>query len=224
MVGTEFAQPESAQSEFAQSESAQFGFAQSGARVGFALFETPVGCCGVAWRDGDIVRVALPARPGGRDEAAARAATRAYLAAAQPDSVEGTPPPEVAAAIDGMIALLAGEPTDLTGIRVDLDGLPEFHQRVYEVTRAIPPGSTLTYGEVAARLGMPGAAQAVGQALGRNPVPIIVPCHRVLAAGGALGGFSAPGGAATKQRILRIEGALPAPAPALFDDLFADSQ
>ncbi|ADP84855.1 methylated-DNA--[protein]-cysteine S-methyltransferase [Pseudofrankia inefficax] len=193
------------------------------AGVGFALFGTAVGCCGVAWRDEVIVGVALPARPDGADEIAGHAATRASLAAEHPDFVEGEPPPAVAAAIDGMIALLAGEPIDLADIRVDLDGMPDFHRRVYEVTRAIPPGSTLTYGEVAARLGMPGAAQAVGQALGRNPVPIIVPCHRVLAAGGALGGFSAPGGAATKQRILRIEGALPAPAPTLFDDLFADS-
>jgi methylated-DNA-[protein]-cysteine S-methyltransferase len=85
--------------------------------------------------------------------------------------------------------------------------VPAFHRAVYAVARAIPPGETLTYGEVARRLGDPGSARAVGQALGRNPFAIIVPCHRVVAAGGATGGFSAHGGAATKRRILAIEGA-----------------
>jgi methylated-DNA-[protein]-cysteine S-methyltransferase len=193
------------------------------ARGGFALFDTAVGCCGVAWRDGGIVGVALPARLDSSERTPGLAATRSYLTAEHPGVVETPPPPEVAAAIDGMVALLAGEPVDLADVRLDLSGVPAFHQQVYDVARAIPPGSTLTYGEVAARLGLPGAAQAVGQALGRNPVPIIVPCHRVTAAGGALGGFSAPGGAATKERMLRIEGALPAPPPTLFDDLIAES-
>jgi methylated-DNA-[protein]-cysteine S-methyltransferase len=88
--------------------------------------------------------------------------------------------------------------------------VPEFHRRVYDVARTIPPGATLTYGDIAARLGEPGSARAVGQALGRNPFPIIVPCHRVLAANGQLGGFSATGGSATKRRLLTIEGALQA--------------
>jgi|SRR6185369_2976591 len=191
-------------------------------RVGFALFATAVGWCGVVWGDDGIVRVALPARPDGQADAVARAATRTDLLTSHPDAAEALPPPDVAAAIEGMIALLAGEPVDLADVRVDLGGVPEFHRRVYEVARGIPPGSTFTYGEVAARLGMPGAAQAVGQALGRNPVPILVPCHRVLAAGG-LGGFSAPGGAVTKQRMLRIEGALPAEPPTLFDELVTGS-
>jgi methylated-DNA-[protein]-cysteine S-methyltransferase len=95
-----------------------------------------------------------------------------------------------------------------------MEDVPEFHRRVYDVARAIPPGETLSYGEVAARLGEPAAAQAVGRALGRNPFPIVVPCHRVVAANGALHGFSAPGGIETKRRMLAIEGAL---APALFD-------
>ena len=88
-----------------------------------------------------------------------------------------------------------------------MERVPDFHRRVYQVARTIPPGKTLTYGDVARRLGDPGAAQAVGQALGRNPFAIIVPCHRVVAAGGRIGGFSANGGAATKRRILAIEGA-----------------
>ncbi len=125
-------------------------------------------------------------------------------------------PPDVAAAISRMAGLLDGVPDDLADVRVDLRGAPEFHRRVYEVTRSIPPGGTRTYGEVAARLGMPGAAQAVGQALGRNPVPIVVPCHRVLAAGGTMHGFSAPGGIETKRRMLVIEGALAPPPPTLF--------
>jgi methylated-DNA-[protein]-cysteine S-methyltransferase len=103
--------------------------------------------------------------------------------------------------------LLAGESRDLTDIPLDFDDrVPEFHRRVYDVARTIKPGMTLTYGAIAARLGEPDAARAIGQALGRNPIPIIVPCHRVLAANGT-GGFSAPGGTATKLRLLAIEGA-----------------
>jgi methylated-DNA-[protein]-cysteine S-methyltransferase len=187
--------------------------------IGLALFDTPVGCCGVAWGERGIVGVALPAAPRAVDGPAGRAATRRRLRADHPDGVERDPPSDVAAAIEAMVALLSGQRLDLADVRVDLGDVPEFARRVYAVTRAIPPGETFTYGEVAARLGMPGAAQAVGHALGRNPVPLIVPCHRVLAAGGALGGFSAPGGVATKQRILRIEGALPEPPPTLFDTL-----
>jgi methylated-DNA-[protein]-cysteine S-methyltransferase len=134
-----------------------------------------------------------------------------------PDAMEGVPPAPIQAAIDATTALLAGEPRDLVGIVVELDHLPEFDRRVLDVTRAIPPGSTLTYGQVAARVGEPGAAQAVGKALGRNPIPVIVPCHRVLAAGGKLKGFSAPGGVLTKRRLLEIENAHTGDEPDLFD-------
>jgi methylated-DNA-[protein]-cysteine S-methyltransferase len=98
-------------------------------------------------------------------------------------------------------------------VALDMELVPEFDRRVYSVARAVPPGRTITYGEIAARLGERGAAQAVGQALGRNPFPVVVPCHRVLAAGGGIGGFSARGGVATKRRMLAIEGA---GAPMLF--------
>jgi methylated-DNA-[protein]-cysteine S-methyltransferase len=98
-----------------------------------------------------------------------------------------------------------------------MDAVPEFPRRVYEVARTIPPGGTLTYGEVAARLGDARLAREVGQALGRNPFAIIVPCHRVLAAGGMPGGFSASGGVATKMRLLSIEGARAASQLGLFD-------
>ena len=111
-------------------------------------------------------------------------------------------------AIEGIVALLTGESRDLSDVPLDFDDtVPEFHRRVYDVTRTIKPGTTLSYGEIAARVGEPDAARAVGQALGRNPIPIIVPCHRVLAANGGTGGFSAPGGTATKLQLLAIEGA-----------------
>jgi methylated-DNA-[protein]-cysteine S-methyltransferase len=113
----------------------------------------------------------------------------------------------VARAIDEIVALLEGEPRDLTGVMLDMEHLPEFNRRVYAVARTVAPGETITYGEIAERIGERGAAQAVGQALGRNPFPIVVPCHRVLAAGGGMGGFSARGGVATKRRMLAIEGA-----------------
>ncbi|SNQ49469.1 Methylated-DNA/protein-cysteine methyltransferase [Frankia canadensis] len=196
---------------------------------GTALFDTAVGRCGVAWGADGLVAVALPA---GTD-AATLALLRRDVVAASPGTgpadascdgasgdgaagAAGGPPAEVAEAIARMIGLLDGVPDDLADVRVDLTGVPAFHRRVYEVARAIPPGRTLTYGEVAAQLGIPGAAQAVGRALGRNPVPIVVPCHRVLAAGGAMGGFSAPGGIGTKRRMLVIEGAMTPAPPTLF--------
>jgi methylated-DNA-[protein]-cysteine S-methyltransferase len=122
----------------------------------------------------------------------------------------------VVRAIEAMTALLEGEPVDLTWVAIDLDAVGPFERSVYTVTRAIPAGSSLTYGEVARAVGEPEAAQAVGRALGANRWPIVVPCHRVLGAGGALTGFSAAGGVATKRRMLLIEGC-PAVPPSLFD-------
>jgi methylated-DNA-[protein]-cysteine S-methyltransferase len=132
--------------------------------------------------------------------------TRARLLRLFPSASEVTPPPDVQRAIDAIVALLRGEPIDLAFVTLDMETLPAFHRRVYEVARTIPPGTTRSYGDIASRLGEPHAARAVGQALGRNPFPIIVPCHRVLAANGRTGGFSAPGGTATKLRLLAIEG------------------
>jgi methylated-DNA-[protein]-cysteine S-methyltransferase len=112
--------------------------------------------------------------------------------------------------VGGVIAQLeayfAGERVDLSGVALDLGGVPAFHSDIYAVLRTLSWGVTATYGELARRVGAPGAARAVGQAMGRNPVPIIVPCHRVLAAGGKIGGFSAYGGALTKERLLALEG------------------
>src|SRR4051812_33155387 len=101
---------------------------------------------------------------------------------------------------------LAGEAQDLSRLPLDLTVLAPFQRAVYEQVRTLGPGRTTTYGEIAARLGKPGASRAVGQALGKNPFLVVVPCHRVLAAGGAPGGFSAPGGVTTKQRLLALEG------------------
>ena len=115
------------------------------------------------------------------------------------------PAAEVQEAIDRIVDLLRGEASDLSTVALDMDGVPEFNRRVYEVARTIPAGERLTYGEVADRLGDRGAARDVGRALAQNPFALIVPCHRVLAAGGGLGGFSAPGGITTKRRLLMIE-------------------
>jgi methylated-DNA-[protein]-cysteine S-methyltransferase len=166
---------------------------------GFALFETTIGHCGIAWGGGGVTGVLLPEER--------EAETRARLRALFPEGREDRPPQKVRRAIEAIVALLRGEPKDLSSIELDMAGVPPFHRRVYEVARAIPPGATLSYGEVAERLGARGAARAVGQALGRNPFAIVVPCHRVLAAGRKAGGFSANGGVATKLRLLSIEGA-----------------
>jgi methylated-DNA-[protein]-cysteine S-methyltransferase len=173
---------------------------------GYAFFDTPLGRCAIAWSERGIAAVELP----GSDDAA----TRRRIARTLPQAEETTPPADVAAAIDAIVRMLDGEPDDLAALALDMDGVPEFHRKVYDAARAIPPGETRSYGEVAAALGEPGAAQAVGRALGRNPFPIVVPCHRVLAANGALHGFSAPGGIETKRRMLALEGA---GAPTLFD-------
>ncbi|WP_410590610.1 methylated-DNA--[protein]-cysteine S-methyltransferase [Amycolatopsis sp. lyj-23] len=175
--------------------------------VGFTVFDTAIGFCGLAWRGDVVLGTSLP------EGSAAR--TRAWLLRRFPDAVEGPPPPVVGEAVAGIVALLGGERRDLASVPLEMAGVPEFHRRAYEVARAIPPGKTLTYGDIAHRLGQPGSAQAVGQAMGHNPFPIIVPCHRVLAAGGKDGGFSAHGGVGTKRRMLVIEGAL-ADEPTLF--------
>jgi methylated-DNA-[protein]-cysteine S-methyltransferase len=170
--------------------------------AGFALFASPAGRCAVVWRGGALAGLLLP----GADEEA----TRARVAAEHPGAVESAPPAFVRAALAAIRELLAGRNPDLSQIPLDMAAVPPFHRRVYEAARTLPPGSTVSYGELAARAGSPRAARAVGQALGRNPFAIVVPCHRVLAAGGDIGGFSAPGGTATKRHLLALEEASPA--------------
>ena len=177
--------------------------------LGFALFETELGDCGVAWGAAALCGVQLP-------EADA-AHSRARMQQRFPGVAELPPPPWVERVQARVQALLQGQADSLLDVPLDMTGVPPFHQRVYEVARAIAPGRTLTYGEVAAALGEPGAARAVGQALGHNPFAPIVPCHRVLAAGSRSGGFSARGGVDTKLRMLLNEGARFGAAPGLFD-------
>lgn len=176
---------------------------------GFHLFATDLGTCGIAWGPDGIVATSLPES----DERALfeRLKRRSGLEVAEP-------PETIQAVIDGIRALMAGERRDLSDIAIDMRGLDAFEVAVYEVTRKIPPGETRTYGEVAKSIGDPCASRAVGQALGANPFPIVVPCHRVLAAGGKPGGFSADGGLDTKFRLLQIERARLGHAPTLFDD------
>jgi len=175
----------------------------------YTLFDTAIGTCGIVWGEHGLTGVHLPkANP---------ARTRAGLERRFPGAVPTEPPADVQAAVDGIVALLRGEKRDLREIALDLAGVPAFNRRVYELTRTIEPGSTLTYGDIARRLASPGTARTVGQALGQNPWPIVVPCHRVLAADGRMGGFSAPGGVSTKRRMLEIEGVEGVrPAPTLF--------
>ncbi len=180
---------------------------------GFALFDTVIGRCGIAWGERGLVGVQLPESSPG--------AAWARLRKRFPDAVEAEPPPEIEAIIERIRDLLAGGRGDLSDVPLDLGNQPAFNLRVYEIARAITPGETSTYGEVAKAMGEPGAARAVGKALGENPWPIVVPCHRVLGASGNMGGFSAPGGAETKARLLTIEKAKTDTVPTLFDMEFS---
>ncbi|MDQ6618069.1 MAG: methylated-DNA--[protein]-cysteine S-methyltransferase [Actinomycetota bacterium] len=137
--------------------------------------------------------------------------TVAQLTERTHEAREMTPPAPVQDAIDRIAALLAGEGSDLSTIPLDMTGVPPFHRRVYQLARTIPPGQTRSYGELAARLGSPGAGRAVGQAMRRNPFAVVVPCHRVVGAGGRLGGFSAYGGLGTKMELLALEAPPPPP-------------
>jgi methylated-DNA-[protein]-cysteine S-methyltransferase len=177
---------------------------------GFALFETSIGACGVVWGGKGLLGLQLPETD--------QARTRARVLRRWPQAREVPPPAGVQRALDRITALLRGEASDLSAIPLDMEDVPEFNRRVYEVARTVPPGATITYGEIATRLGDPQDARAVGEAMGRNPFAIVVPCHRVVAANGKMGGFSANGGVATKQRMLIIEGALKPPPPTLFDN------
>ncbi len=176
----------------------------------FAIFDTAIGTCGIVWNERGVAGVQI--------HDGTEAATRSRLLRRFAGAQEADPPAHVQRAIGGVVALLRGEKRDLNDVTIDIDGLPEFNRKVYAIARTIPAGSTLTYGEIAERLGDKLLAREVGQALGQNPIPLIVPCHRVLAAGGKTGGFSAPGGVVSKLRLLTIEGAQPG-GPTLFDDL-----
>jgi methylated-DNA-[protein]-cysteine S-methyltransferase len=177
---------------------------------GYSLFDTAWGCCGVTWSDHGLRGVQLP-------EADSATSLQRLLRRA-PGAVETVPSALAQEAIDGVTALLAGTPLDLSPLPLDLRGVPELHARIYDVVRRIPCGSTLSYGQVAEKLGDRQLARAVGQAMARNPFAPVVPCHRVLGANGQPGGFSARGGLRTKLQLLTIERARLSAEPDLFTD------
>ena len=164
----------------------------------YMLFETALGVCGLAWTETGLVRVQLPYRDVSE--------TSARLARLGARRAGGTLPPMVNEAAERMVSHARGETVDFLDLPLDFSLIPAFEGLVYRHLRQVPRGRTVTYGELAAMAGSPGAAQAVGTAMARNPWPVVVPCHRVLAAGNKPGGFSAPGGLATKTRLLAMEG------------------
>ncbi len=166
----------------------------------YCVFQVTGGFCGIAWSKTGITRLCLPTRT-------AAAATRMLLRRA-PDGTPGTPPPEVAETVTAVERYFRGERVDFSSARLEIGGQGDFPRRIYQALRKVGWGQTTTYGALAKEIGAdPEAAREVGEAMGRNPVPLIIPCHRVLAAGGKLGGFSAPGGTSTKIRMLELEGA-----------------
>jgi methylated-DNA-[protein]-cysteine S-methyltransferase len=179
----------------------------------YFVFQTAGGFCGIAWSDVGITRFQLPTKS---PEATERALLRRL-----PGAEAGTPPPQVAEAVAAVKRYFEGEETDFSGFTLDLGGQDAFFQRIYAAARRVKWGHTTTYGSLAKELGAgPEAARDVGQAMAGNPVALIIPCHRVLAAGGKVGGFSAPGGAAAKRRMLELEGvdiAPPRPAQRSFE-------
>ena len=172
----------------------------------YCVFETAAGFCAIAWSDRGVTRFHLPT--------STAEATERSLRRRLPDATAGTPPGSINAVIAAAQRYFAGGQVDFSDVLLDLDVHDEFFSRIYSAARRLGWGQTTTYGTLAKELGAgPEAARDIGQAMARNPVPLIIPCHRVLAAGGKLGGFSAPGGASTKQRMLEIEGVLLDPAP-----------
>jgi methylated-DNA-[protein]-cysteine S-methyltransferase len=163
------------------------------------IFETASGFCGIAWSDAGIARFQLPS--------ASADASERQLLRRLPEARLAAPPKNVLNVVAMAKRYFAGEAIDFSGIRLDLAGQTDFFLSIYDAARQVPWGRTTTYGALAKSLGAgPETARAVGQAMARNPVPLIIPCHRVLAAGGKLGGFSAPGGQASKIRMLELEG------------------
>src|SRR4051812_8037852 len=164
----------------------------------YLIFETAGGFCGVAWSDRGITRFQLPTR--------SAEATERLLLRRLPGAVPDAAPPAVAAAVAAVKRYFAGEETDFSDVPLDLGEQDAFFAKIYEAARRVGWGRTTTYGTLAKELGAGReAARDVGEAMAKNPVALIIPCHRVLAAGGKIGGFSAPGGSAAKLRMLELE-------------------
>lgn len=174
----------------------------------YAVFDTVIGWAGIAWGEQGLIAAHLPESD--------PETVRKSFARRAPGATEAAPPPAIAPIVEGIRALMRGEKADLSNAPLDLARVPEFNAKVYEITRRIPAGETLTYGDIAVQLGDKLLSQQVGAALGRNPWPIVVPCHRVTAANGKLGGFTARGGVETKLKLLAIEGAKAAAQGDLF--------
>src|SRR6266851_1699526 len=174
----------------------------------YLIFETASGFCGIAWSNVGITRFQLPTR--------SAEATERILRRRVPGAEPGAPTPEVVEAVAAVRRYFEGEETDFSGVKLDLGEQDAFFKQIYAAARRVGWGHTTTYGSLAKELGAgPEAARDVGQAMARNPVALIIPCHRVLAAGGKVGGFSAPGGSATKIRMLELEGVhIEPPGPA----------
>lgn len=174
----------------------------------YLIFETAGGFCGIAWNDVGITRFQLPTRSAD--------STEKLLRRRLPEAEPGIPSGEVREAVDAVKRYFAGEEVDFSKVKLDLDGQDDFFKQIYAVARRIGWGHTTTYGAIARELGAgPEVARDVGQAMAKNPVALIIPCHRVLAAGGKIGGFSAPGGSTSKTRMLELEGVrLGSPEPA----------
>jgi len=165
----------------------------------YFIFETAGGFCGIAWNNVGITRFQLPT---GSAEATERTLLRRV-----PGAEPGAPGPDVVKAVAAVKRYFAGEETDFSGFSLDLREQDTFFKQVYSAARRVGWGRTTTYGTLAKELGAaPEAARDVGQAMAKNPVALFIPCHRVLAAGGKVGGFSAPGGSAAKIRMLELEG------------------
>jgi methylated-DNA-[protein]-cysteine S-methyltransferase len=173
------------------------------------LFETPLGWMGIAWSDLGVTRVLTPQRD---PQDCERRLTR--FAGGETHAGDTTAlPKEIADAVALLTQYAAGETIDFSCVKVDLEGVEQFRLDIYDAARKLKFGETVTYGQLATAAGHPGEARDTGQALGANPVPIVVPCHRILAAGGKIGGFSAPGGSRTKERLLALEGVHVGPPP-----------
>jgi methylated-DNA-[protein]-cysteine S-methyltransferase len=174
----------------------------------YHIFETEGGFCGIAWNTRGVTRFQLPTR--------SAEGTERLLLRRLPVAEPAAPTPAIADAVAAVKRYFKGEETDFSDIKLDLDGQDEFFKRIYDAVRRVGWGHTVTYGGLAKELGAgPEAARDVGQAMAKNPVALIIPCHRVLAAGGKVGGFSAPGGSTSKIRMLELEGVhVGAPEPA----------
>jgi methylated-DNA-[protein]-cysteine S-methyltransferase len=174
----------------------------------YLIFQTAAGFCGIAWNEVGITRFQLPTKSAD--------STEKLLLRRLPEAGPGTPPAEVLEAVDAVKRYFAGEEVDFSKVNLDLEGQDDFFKQIYAAARRIGWGHTTTYGAIAKELGAgPEAARDVGQAMAKNPVALIIPCHRVLAAGGKIGGFSAPGGSTSKTRMLELEGVrLTPPEPA----------